>query len=123
VKLIYGENNERAPEGARYRNPGFYSGPEADTSEVYLDGAYPQIEAEYLAAGVPVFQVSQGVEAAQPAPAPAPAKSGRKAKAPVDPDVPLEEAGGLTLREINADRENDHKPVFARGEPVVLDEE
>lgn len=42
------------PEGARYLNPGFFTGCEPGASLVYVNGRFPKVEAAYARAGVPV---------------------------------------------------------------------
>jgi len=57
MRIFYAQNNELAPAGTVYRNPGFYAGPEAGATAVYLDADYPQIAADYLAADVAVTRI------------------------------------------------------------------
>lgn len=42
------------PEGARYFNPGFFTGCEPGATLVYLNGDFPKVRAAYERAGVPV---------------------------------------------------------------------
>lgn len=63
MKLFYSRNAERAPKGAKYRNPRFFQGVEDKASVVYLDGDYPEIEAAYVSNDVPVIRL----DAASPA--------------------------------------------------------
>lgn len=45
------------PEGARYLNPGFFTGCERGASLVYLNGDFPKVRAAYERAGVSVVDL------------------------------------------------------------------
>lgn len=45
------------PEGARYFNPGFFTGCEPGASLVYVNGDFPKVRAAYERAGVPVVDL------------------------------------------------------------------
>lgn len=55
MELVYTRSKHPLCEGRVYRNPRFFSGPEAGVTRVFVLGEFPKIVAAYLAAGVPVL--------------------------------------------------------------------
>lgn len=75
MKLFYGANTERMPEGATFRNHAFFDGvADPDASTVYLEGDYPRIQEAYEAKGVSVVRLDGVSPPADP-----------EAQFPVDP--------------------------------------
>lgn len=109
TEIVYGTGRVDTG-GRRFRNARFFSGVEADATAVILAGEYPAIADAYRRAGVPVRQLRPGqpITPLPTIPADVKAKAAprkpRKPKPTINPvDVPQTEAGGLTIRELNAD--------------------
>jgi len=118
MKVFYGSNAERKPQGAIFRNARFFETRLPDATTVYLDGDYPEIETAYRAADVQVIRLD--------AVAPAPLEPGEDL--PVNPvsipadwrELPWTHAAderGLTLRGLAA--EVSEEPIRSKDEAVA----
>ncbi len=61
-----------------FRNPRFFTKPEAEATKVFIAGSWPLIAEAYERAGVPVADVSAIRQSDEVAPMPPPVKRGRR---------------------------------------------
>lgn len=59
MEIIYSSQPVPEKGGRKAINPAFFTVPEQDATAVYLNGAYPNIEAAYKELDVPVLPLSK----------------------------------------------------------------